>query len=106
MNAPLPDFIHHQTQNLSKLCRTHRVRRMDLFSSAADGRFDAGRSDLDFAVLFEAMPPAEHAAHFFALLNALRDLFKYPVDLVEIPAIRNPYLLSHIQAQRVTVYGA
>jgi predicted nucleotidyltransferase len=101
----LPDFIQIQNHNLLVLCEQHQVRSMAIFGSAVGEHFDPRRSDLDFAVQFKQMPPAAHAEHFFALLNALHDLFKRPIDLLETSAIRNPYLRDKIQSQQVIVYG-
>jgi predicted nucleotidyltransferase len=38
------------------------VRRLSLFGSATDERFDPERSDVDVLVEFEKMKPSEHAA--------------------------------------------
>jgi hypothetical protein len=47
---------------LPELCRRFHVRRLDLFGSAATGHnFDPVRSDLDFLVSFEPLPPGEYA---------------------------------------------
>ncbi len=37
---------------LTNICQRFRVERIYLFGSAADGRFDSERSDLDFLVVF------------------------------------------------------
>ncbi len=53
---------------LPALCRRFGVRRLDLFGSAASGRFDPGRSDLDFVVSFaDLLPPAAYADAWFGL---------------------------------------
>lgn len=45
---------------LAALCRRFRVRRLDLFgSAAAAGGFDPARSDLDLLVAFEPMAPPD-----------------------------------------------
>jgi uncharacterized protein len=82
------------------LCRQRRVQRLDLFGSAARDDFDPATSDLDFLVEFEHLPPVEHAKCFFGLLDALKQLFGRPVDLVEPGPIRNPYLRESIERAR------
>jgi len=104
-NQKLPYFIQIQNHKLSDLCEQHQVQRMAIFGSALEERFDPRRSDLDFAVQFKQMPPTDHAEHFFALLNALHDLFKRPIDLLETSALRNPYLRAKIQSQQIIIYG-
>lgn len=85
---------------LHALCRRFHVRRLDLFGSAADGRFDPARSDLDVLVAFEEMPGAAYADAYFGLRDALAGLFGREVDLVTEPALENPYLRRQIEAQR------
>src|SRR4051794_32889922 len=46
---------------VAALCRRFNVRRLDLFGSAATGRFDPGHSDLDLLVEFEPMSPGAYA---------------------------------------------
>lgn len=64
------------------------------------------RSDLDFLVEFQAMPPTEHARCYFGLLEDLEALFQRPVDLVEVPSLRNPYFLEAIEPTRELLYAA
>ena len=82
------------------------MRRLSLFGSAANERFDPERSDVDVLVEFEKMRPAEHAAHYFGLLEDLQGLLRRPVDLVEPGPIRNPYLKQSIEANKVLVFEA
>ena len=98
-------LIERHREALAELCRRHRVRRLDLFGSAALGAFDPARSDLDFLVTFEEMSPREHADAYFGLLADLRGLFGRPVDLVEEGAIRNPYFRESVERTRTAVYG-
>jgi predicted nucleotidyltransferase len=86
---------------LPALCRRFRVRRLDLFGSAATGRFDVGRSDLDFLVAFsDHLPPGVYAEAYFGLHGALESLFGRPIDLVTEPALGNPHLRRRIEAER------
>jgi predicted nucleotidyltransferase len=82
------------------------VRRLSLFGSALREDFDAGRSDLDFAVEFSPMSPREHAASYFGLLEDLENIFGRRVDLVEVEAVRNPYLRREIEEQQEIFYAA
>lgn len=88
------------TDALSVLCRRFRVRRLDLFGSATDGRFDPARSDLDFLVAFEELPDSAYADAYFGLREGLTGLFGREVDLLTEPALENPYLRRQVEAQR------
>lgn len=91
---------------LSALCRRFKVRRLDLFGSAATGRFDPGRSDLDILVAFDDLPPGAYADAYFGLHAALEDLLGRPVDLLTEPALKNPHLRLRIDAERRPLFQA
>ena len=101
-----PGFISEHAAKLESLCKRFRVRRFELFGSAAKGEFDDGRSDLDFLVEFEDLTPRDAADRYFGLLHALEGLFSRRVDLVDLSAIDNPYFLRAIQPSRTVLYAA
>ncbi len=85
-----PELMRRRSE-IERLCRQHRVRRLELFGSAATGGFRPGESDLDFLVEVEPLPAGTYADTYFGLLDALERLFDVPVDLVVASAIKNPY---------------
>ena len=91
---------------LAALCRRYRVRRLDLFGSAAAGRSRGADSDLDFLVEFGELPEGGYADAYFGLLEDLTRLFGRPVDLVDGPAIRNPYFRQSVDETRTAIYEA
>ena len=99
-----PLLIQHQAA-LEELCRSHRVRRLDLFGSAATGQYRPGESDLDFLVEFEPLAVGTYADTYFGLLEALEALFSRPVDLVVESAIRNPYFRQSVEQTRTPLYA-
>jgi hypothetical protein len=99
-------LIETHREQLAALCRRHHVRRLELFGSAATGLFDPARSDLDFLVEFQTMPPTQHGASYFALWEDLEALFERPVDLVELAAVQNPYFLRGIASSWTLLYAA
>src|ERR1700730_4529974 len=98
------DFIEPKLASVPELCRRFHVRRLDLFGSAATGRFDPARSDLDFLVEFEEMPPGRHAMACFWLREGLEQLFGRPIDLLTKSALVNPYLRRQIDSEKRTLY--
>jgi len=103
MVGPLKD----RRERLIQLCRQFRVKRLDAFGSAvAPEDFDPARSDIDLLVEFEPMDPVHHAKAYFGLLAALQDSFARKVDLIEIKAVANPYLLESIEKGRRQIYAA
>ena len=72
-------LIEDKRQELNRLCRRFKVRRLDLFGSAAEGTFDPAKSDLDFLVEFLSLASGEHYESYFGLLEGLEALFRRPV---------------------------
>ena len=98
--------VEDRRQELTQLCQDFHVKRLDAFGSAAEReRFDSDRSDIDLLVEFEPMDPVRHAKAYFGLLAALQDLFARGIDLLEIKAVTNPYLLESIEKQRRQIYA-
>ncbi len=100
MNAVTAPF----EQPLKELCQRFHVERLYLFGSAADGRFQPSRSDLDFLVALEEQPPGEYADNYLDLARALEALFQRPVDLVTEKSLRNPYLRETVLTARQLLY--
>jgi uncharacterized protein len=103
---PLHSLVETHRAELIALCWRFKVRRLELFGSAAGQASDRSLRDLDFLVVFESSSPGEHANRYFGLLEALEALFGRPIDLVELSAIRNPYFMESIEASRTPLYAA
>ncbi len=93
-------------ERLELLCRKHRVRRLEVFGSAADGTFDPESSDVDFLVEYEALTPGEHYEAYFGLWEDLAALFERKIDLVEPHTMRNPYFIRRVNESRELVYDS
>jgi uncharacterized protein len=98
--------IAKRRSEISELCRRYRVRRLELFGSAAGATFDPHRSDVDFLVEFEPLADGEHADAYFGLRESLESLLSCPVDLVMTRASHNPYFLEAIAPTRTLLYAA
>ena len=100
-----PAIAQHRA-GFSVICQRYRIRRLDVFGSAArSDDFDAARSDADFLVEFEPDVLVELST-FFGAKDALEQLLGREVDLVEAGAIRNPFVLESINRSREPVYAA
>lgn len=96
-----------EKQNVvAELCKRFSVARLEVFGSAAGGRFEDSRSDLDFLVEFSKSPETSHADQYFGLLFALEELFGRPIDLVCTRAMRNPYFIKAVNRTRMPLYAA
>jgi predicted nucleotidyltransferase len=98
------DQICSHREELRELCRRFHVRRLDLFGSAARCDFDPERSDFDFIVEFDRSASQHPFDAYFGLKEELEALFDRKVDLVELSAVRNPYLKASIDGSRESVF--
>ncbi len=102
----MASIIDAQRSELESLCRKHRVRRLEVFGSAADGTFDPERSDIDFLVDFFPFKPGTAFDTYFSLLESLEALFERKIDLVDVTCLRNPFFIRGVNESRTSVYEA
>lgn len=100
------DLVEEKREDLERICRRHRVQRIELFGSAAGISFDPTRSDLDFLVTFQEFGFDQYADAYFGLLEDLQALFQRPVDLVVASAIQNPYFRQAVESTRTLICAA
>jgi predicted nucleotidyltransferase len=99
-------LIEDKREALAALCRRYRVRRLDLFGSAATERFRPQASDIDLLVEFEPDSPMGPFSQYMGFLEEVKALFGRDVDLVEAQAMKNPYLIRAVNATRISLYAA
>ncbi len=107
---PLPPIaaplLAHQAA-IAELCRRFGVERLEVFGSAADGRFDPARSDVDLIVrLADHADPAlgSLGRRFVGLAEALEHTLGRRVDLMSDAPIGNAYLARAVAATRRVLY--
>ena len=98
-------LIEEHRHELEDICRRFHVKKMELFGSATNARFDSITSDLDFLVSFKELEAGGYADAYFGLLEALQELFQRPVDLVVASAIKNPYFLKEIEKTKTLLFS-
>ena len=106
-DTPLPAALVQQREQLVSLCVRYGVERLEVFGSAADGRFDPARSDYDFIARFAPKAPAEAGSlgrRFVGLAEGLEAALGARVDLISDAPIRNRYLREAVDASRRLVY--
>ena len=102
--AACAEIVERNLPAIAELCRRFGVRRLDLFGSAATGRFDPERSDLDFLVEFDDSRTFGLKGSYFRFHGALEELFQRKVDLVTAGTIENPYLRRQIEAEKLPLF--
>ena len=101
----LPLIEQNQPQ-IAELCRRYDVKRLELFGSAATGKFDPASSDVDFLVEFPPEARKPWGGELQDLKEDLEKLFERKVDLISNREIENPYKRRSIDASRRLVYAA
>jgi predicted nucleotidyltransferase len=100
-----PLVAHHD--EIVALCRRYGVERLEVFGSAADGRFDPVRSDFDFIVRLARDHVANQGSlgrRFVGLAEALEAVLGRTVDLIPDKPIGNPYFRRAVDATRRVLY--
>jgi predicted nucleotidyltransferase len=100
----VPASIDAKRAALVALCRKFDVYRLELFGSAAAGRFEEGKSNLDFLVTFTDDRVKGIARMYLGLAEELEQLLGHRVDLLTNESIRNPYLRQTIVATRRLIH--
>jgi predicted nucleotidyltransferase len=101
------ELITSRKKEIANLCNQHNVKCLELIGSALnEDDFDPQTSDIDFIVEFIASEPRQHAKAYFKLLEKLQDMFGRKIDLVEVKAVTNPYLLDSINKNKMEIYAA
>lgn len=98
--------IEQQQTAVAALCSRFGVQSLEVFGSAANGSFDASRSDIDFLVEFSRDDAGSLFHRYFGLQEALEQLFNRKIDLVSASALSNPYFIAAVNQSRQTVYAS
>lgn len=101
----ITDILEKQDK-ITSLCSQYNVKRLSVIGSALGTRFDPLSSDIDLLVEFNPFSPEEHTDAYFGLAKDLESLFHRTVDLIEITAVRNPYLKESFTASHKLIYGS
>jgi uncharacterized protein len=100
-------LVKNNLDAIDALCREYGVLRLELFGSAATGEFDPERSDIDFLIEY----PVGYdfglwLTRYFEFKERLEALLGYPVDLVMVGAMHNPYFSLSVNESRQLLYAA
>ena len=106
MSAVIASPVDVHRNDIVRLCARAHVRRLDAFGSVVRAHFSGERSDVDFLVEFDPLPPTELAEAYFTLKESLETLLGRPVDLLTERSLRNPWLRMRIESERVPVYAS
>ena len=100
-----PAIDQHRNE-ISSICKRYRVRKLDVFGSAARKvNFKINSSDADFLIEFE--PDVQVGLdQLMGIKTELEKLLRRNVDLIEPEAVLNPLVKASIQRHQESVYAA
>jgi uncharacterized protein len=105
--SALETIIDPHRVELSDLCRSFGVARLELFGSAATAEFDPAGSDIDLLVeFFPGQDLGPWLSQYFELRDRLEALLGRKVDLVLSAAVTNPYFARELNRTRRLLYAA
>lgn len=98
------NLIELNLQQIFTLCRQYKVNKLFVFGSILSTSFNQD-SDVDLLVDFKDVAIEDYADNYFNLKDALTNLFKRDVDLLEDKGIRNSSLRANIDRTKQLIYG-
>jgi predicted nucleotidyltransferase len=98
------NFLQNHILDISKLCKTHKVKALYAFGSVLTETFN-DKSDVDLVVDFQSFDVLDYADNYFDLKFSLEEVLKRPIDLLEEKAIKNPYFKQSLNKQKQLIYG-
>lgn len=104
MNNILPQIISKNWEELMFLIQKYQVEKLYIFGSVLNEKFDFEKSDLDFIVLLNEMPPLEKGENILNFWLDLEKLFQRKIDLITKKKIQNPFLKKSIEQTKMLIY--
>ena len=95
------DLTQYEHQ-LIELCKKFSVKQLYIVGSAAREDFDLAKSDIDMLVDFQGKDNLFH--RYFDLKFDLEALVERKVDMIQISAVKNPYIRESLEKDRVRIY--
>ncbi len=101
----MQNIIENKLDELKKLCKTLKIKRMYAFGSVvSDDNFNKN-SDIDFLISFiDNITIEEYTDNYFSLHYKLKDLFNRKIDIVTERTLSNPYFIENINKTKELIY--
>ncbi|MCY4259630.1 MAG: nucleotidyltransferase domain-containing protein [Rhodobacteraceae bacterium] len=99
--------ISKKMDEISELCRKYRIRRLEVFGSAArEHDFDPDSSDFDFIVDYVPLDGPGTLKRVMGFRQDLAEIMGCRVDVMDRGAKPNRYFMASVNRDRTTIYAA
>jgi len=99
------NIIERNSIQIRKLCVQHKVDQMFVFGSVLTKDFNEN-SDVDFLVKFGEIDLYDYFKNLLNLKENLEKILHRKVDILEMRALKNPYLKKSIDNSKLLIYGS
>ena len=97
------NLIEKNIDSIKNLCDKHKVKELYIFGSVLTDRFSEA-SDIDILIQFDDIELNDYFDNYMDFKEELESLLKYPVDLVENQAIKNPVFRQIVDRDKKLIY--
>lgn len=97
-------LIQKHRDKIIILCKKHLVKELYAFGSVLTPSFSK-ESDVDFLVRFGNVNRLDYFDNYMDLKEALENLLKRSVELLETQTLKNPILKRSIKRNKHIIYG-
>jgi len=97
------NLIEKNIDSIKNLCDKHKVKELYIFGSVLTDRFNEA-SDIDILIQFDDIELNDYFDNYMDFKEELESLLKYPVDLVENQAIKNPVFRQIVDRDKKLIY--
>lgn len=98
------NIIEQHLEQIQKICNKHKVDLMYVFGSSITQHFTES-SDVDFLVKFGNVDLYDYFENLLNLKENLENILQRKVDILEMQAVKNPYLKKSIDNNKLLIYG-
>ena len=95
--------IQQYNDDIVAICKSLSVKQLYLVGSAVRDDFNDEKSDIDVLVEFEGQKRLFY--RYFELKEKLETLLGRNVDIIQIKAVKNPYVQRNLERDKVAIYG-
>lgn len=97
-------IILEHKEELTKICESLHIKRMNVFGSAVSGKFNK-ESDIDFLIKFsEELSGEQYTENYFKLHYKLREIFNREIDIISESTLSNPFFIESINNSKELIY--